>query len=78
MSDGIENAAFEAVSLMADNYFSETESDSGPENCHALTLAFSFFMLSVADDKAHLAYQVMTETMAQAYREYLTLGAEND
>ena len=76
MSDGIENAAFDAINEMAEKYFNQTESDSGPENCHALTLAFSFFMLSVADDKAHLAYQVMTETMARAYREFLTLGDE--
>lgn len=78
MSEGIEKPAFEAVNQMAEIYFNQTQSDSGPENCRALTEAFAFFMLSVADDKAHLAYQVMTETMAQAYKEFLILGAEND
>jgi hypothetical protein len=75
MSEGIERAAFDAISEMAEKYFDQTQSDSGPENCRALTEAFAFFMLSVADDKAHLAYQVMTETMAQAYREFLMLDA---
>lgn len=78
MTAYMEKAAFDAINEMADKYFKQAQSDSGPENCRALTEAFALFMLTVADDSAHLAYQVMTETMATTYREFLILGAEND
>ncbi len=78
MTDGIREVVFDAISNMASHYDAETEHNNGPEKTRELTEAFALFMLSVSDDYSHVAYQIMTETMAKTYREFLYLGDEND
>ena len=76
MSNGIREEVFEGILTMFEDYDQKTDHTNGPEKTRELTEAFALFMLSVSDEYAHFAYQVMTETMAATYGEFLAMGDE--